>query len=184
MNFARCGEFSGVFIRCANLGGTTHHLSKCPSWFQIQPWIWAAPTPVWGVRVLGRAVEFLLLQINRAPPKIVPSPRVKLLLKHTPRTAPSSPLEIENRTSNWKPNWNWAWNWEVNVKQEQCPFGWWMQCTTLHHNAIRDTKSQNFPVGRISRAKTFRLECVNLFCNIYAPKVRKALSRHRCAKQT
>ena len=91
------------------------------SWFQIQPWILAAATPVWGVRVLGRAVEFLLLQINRAPPKIVPSPRVKLLLKHTPSTAPSSPLEIENRTSNWKPNWNWAWNWDLNFKQEQRP---------------------------------------------------------------
>ena len=46
----------------------------------------------------------------------------------------------------------------------------------------RDTKSQNFPVGRISRAKTFRTECVNCFCDIYVPKVRKSLSRHICAK--
>ena len=42
----------------------------------------------------------------------------------------------------------------------------------------RDKKSQNFPVGRISRAKTFRTECVNRFCDIYAPKVRKSLLQH------
>ena len=139
MNFARCGEFSGVFILVQIEVAPPNIYPNVQSWFEIQPWILAA-TPVWnrGVRVLGRAVEFLLLQINRAPPKIVPSPRVKLLLKHTPRTAPSSPLEIENRTSNWKPNWNWAWNWEVKVKQEQCPFGWWMQCTIMsHHNAMQ-----------------------------------------------
>ena len=42
----------------------------------------------------------------------------------------------------------------------------------------RDTKSQNFSVGRISRAKTFRMECVNRVRDIYAPKVRKStLSR-------
>ena len=133
MNFARCLSLCKsrwhhpLVIQMSNLDWRSS-LEFCP------------PTPVWnrGVRVLGRAVEFLLLQINRAPPKIVPSPRVKLLLKHTPRTAPSSPLEIENRTSNWKPNWNWAWNWELNVKQEQCPFGcWWMQCTTSHLNATQ-----------------------------------------------
>ena len=50
----------------------------------------------------------------------------------------------------------------------------------------RDTRSQNFPVCRISRPKTFRTECVNrfrdiyapkcvnCFCDIYAPKVRKS----------
>ena len=37
----------------------------------------------------------------------------------------------------------------------------------------RDTKSQNFPVGRISRAKTFRTERVNRFRDKNAPKVRK-----------
>ena len=42
----------------------------------------------------------------------------------------------------------------------------------------RDTKSQNFSVGRISRAKTFRMECVNRVRDIYAPKVRKSLSQH------
>ena len=46
----------------------------------------------------------------------------------------------------------------------------------------RDTKSQNFPVGRISHAKTFWTERVNRFCDICAPKVRKSLSRHICAK--
>ena len=46
----------------------------------------------------------------------------------------------------------------------------------------RDTKSQNFPVGRISRAKTSWTEWVNRFCNIYAPKVRKLLLRHIRAK--
>ena len=46
----------------------------------------------------------------------------------------------------------------------------------------RDTKTQNFPVGRISRAKFFRTECVNCFCNIYVPKVGKLLLRHICAK--
>ena len=56
----------------------------------------------------------------------------------------------------------------------------------------RDTKSSNFPVGRISRAKTFRTECVNRFATYmrqkcvnrfrdkYVPKVRKLLSRHTC----
>ena len=44
----------------------------------------------------------------------------------------------------------------------------------------RDTKIQNFPVGIISCAKTFRTECVNRFRDISAPKVRKSLSRHTC----
>ena len=56
----------------------------------------------------------------------------------------------------------------------------------------RDTKSQNFPVGKNSSAKTFRTKCgnrfrdiyepksVNRFCDIYVPKVRKSLSRHTC----
>ena len=48
--------------------------------------------------------------------------------------------------------------------------------------STRDTKSQNFPVGRFWRAKTFRTECVNSFCDISAPTVRKSLSRHICAK--
>ena len=39
--------------------------------------------------------------------------------------------------------------------------------------SFRDTKSQNFPVGRISCPKTFRTECVNRFRDINAPKVRK-----------
>ena len=43
----------------------------------------------------------------------------------------------------------------------------------------RDTKIQNFPVGRISRAKTFRTECVNCFCDIYKPKMQK---NSGCAK--
>ena len=47
---------------------------------------------------------------------------------------------------------------------------------------IRDTKSQNFPVGKNSRAKTFQTECVNRFCDINAPKKRKSLSRHTFAK--
>ena len=46
----------------------------------------------------------------------------------------------------------------------------------------RDTKSQNFPVGKNSSAKTFRTKCVNRFRDIYEPKKRKSLSRHICAK--
>ena len=42
---------------------------------------------------------------------------------------------------------------------------------------LRETNSPNFPVGR-----TFRTECVNHFCDIYAPKVRKSLLRHTCQK--
>ena len=55
-------------------------------------------------------------------------------------------------------------------------------CCIVLQELYRDTKSQNFPVGRISRAKTFRTECVNRFCDTYAAKVRKSLSRHICAK--
>ena len=46
----------------------------------------------------------------------------------------------------------------------------------------RDTKNQNFPVGKKSSAKTFRTKCVNRFRDIYEPKKRKSLSRHICAK--
>ena len=101
------------------------------SWFEIQPWISAgAVTPVWGVRVLGRAVEFLSLQINRAPPKIVPSPRVKLPLKHTPRAAPSSPaLEIENRTSNWN-QIEIELEIEIWTSSRSRSTSWWIQGTT------------------------------------------------------
>ena len=45
---------------------------------------------------------------------------------------------------------------------------------------IRDTKSQNFPVGRISRAKTFRTECVNRFRDKNAPKVRQKCVNSFC----
>ena len=44
----------------------------------------------------------------------------------------------------------------------------------------RDTKSPNFPVGRISRAKTFRTERVNRFRDKNAPKVRKLFFQHKC----
>ena len=49
-------------------------------------------------------------------------------------------------------------------------------------DAKRDTNSQIFPVGRISRAKTFWMERINRFCDKNAPKVRKYLRRHKCAK--
>ena len=39
-------------------------------------------------------------------------------------------------------------------------------------------QSQNFLVGRLSRAKNFRTKCTNFFWDIYAPKVRKSLSQH------
>ena len=42
-----------------------------------------------------------------------------------------------------------------------------------HGEGGRDTKSPNFPVGRISRAKTFRTKRVNRFREKNAPKVRK-----------
>ena len=40
----------------------------------------------------------------------------------------------------------------------------------LYHFWGRDTKSQNFPVGKISRAKTFRTECVNRFATYMRQK--------------
>ena len=43
----------------------------------------------------------------------------------------------------------------------------------------KDPKSANFPFGRLSSTKTFRTKCVNRFHDIYTPKVRKLLSRHR-----
>ena len=43
-----------------------------------------------------------------------------------------------------------------------------------NHHQSRDTKSRNFPVGRISRAKTFRTERINHFCDKNAPKVKLA----------
>ena len=47
---------------------------------------------------------------------------------------------------------------------------------------FRGLKSRNFPVGRLLRAKTFRTKCVNCFRDIYMPKVRKSLSRHKRQK--
>ena len=59
---------------------------------------------------------------------------------------------------------NQAWAWP------------WLKCLA------ETQKMQNFPVGRISCAKTFRTECVNYSCDIYTPKVRKSLSPNICAK--
>ena len=44
----------------------------------------------------------------------------------------------------------------------------------------RNTKSQNFPVGRISRAKTFQTECVNCFHDKNVPKVRQKCVNSFC----
>ena len=44
--------------------------------------------------------------------------------------------------------------------------------TLVPGTTIRDTKSQNFPVDGISRAKTFRAERINHFCDKNAPKVK------------
>ena len=47
-----------------------------------------------------------------------------------------------------------------------------VQCT-------RDLKSQNFPGGRLKRAKTFWTKCVNHFRNKCIKKVRKSFLRHK-----
>ena len=55
---------------------------------------------------------------------------------------------------------------------------WGYGINECHYLRCRDTKSQNFLVGRISCAKTFQTECVNRFRDIYAAKVRRSLLRH------
>ena len=42
----------------------------------------------------------------------------------------------------------------------------------------RGLKSQNFPVGRLKRAKTFRTECINHFCDQCVKKAHKLFLRH------
>ena len=57
-----------------------------------------------------------------------------------------------------------------------------LQMKFFYLQLYRDPKSPNFPVGRISRAKTFRTERVNRFHDKNAPKVRKLFFRHKCTK--
>ena len=47
----------------------------------------------------------------------------------------------------------------------------------------RGLKSRNFPVGRLQRAKTFRMKRVNHFCHKYAKKVRKSLFTTNTSKK-
>ena len=56
-----------------------------------------------------------------------------------------------------------------------CPYSAWIALNShfLACRHSRDTKSQNFPVGIISRAKTFRAGRVNHVRDKNAPKARK-----------
>ena len=74
---------------------------------------------------------------------------------------------------------------QLQIQNIQILLDNWVQLETSPRRSIyytdgRDTKSQNFPVGRILRTKTLRMECVNCFREKSAPKVHKYLLRLKC----
>ena len=60
----------------------------------------------------------------------------------------------------------------------QIIFGWLDAFGIRSGRKDRGLKCQNFPVGRLKRAKTFRTERVNHFCDKCIKKTRKSFSRH------